>query len=88
MWQVNIDVLNIAQKLARVTAIRTPIQDEAEYQYSCTAILNTASQRSAVLDQIKLNYLTYLERQDQADVVVAGLEDTAANALNDWEENL
>ena len=88
MWTVNIDVLNIMQKLARVTAIRIPILEEEEYIYSCTAILDTPAQRTAVLEQIKLNYLAYLERQDQANTVIAGLEATASNALNAWEITL
>lgn len=85
MWQINIHVINILAKYARVRAIRTPINGEAEYQYSCTAILDTAAQRTAVLNQIKMNYLKYLEKQDQADSIIAGLEDTAANDLNAWE---
>ena len=88
MWQVAIDVLNIPQKLARVTAIRTDTVTEEVYSYSCTAILDTPAQRSAVLNQIKSNYLEYLDRQDQADTVIAGLEDTAVNALNAWEDTL
>jgi hypothetical protein len=88
MWQVKIQVLNIAQKLARVTATREPEMDEDVYVYSCTAILDTPSQRSAVLQQIKDNYEAYLVRQDQEVAVIAGLEATASNALNDWEETL
>ena len=88
MWTVNITVLDILKKLARIIAIRTPIAGEKEYIYSCTAILETPAQRSTVLNQIKNNYLEYLERQEQADTVIAGLEDTASNALNAWEETL
>jgi len=88
MWQVYINVLNIAQKLAKVTAIRTPVADEEEYTYSCTAILETPGQRSAVLEQIKDNYITYLDHLVDEGVVIAGLEDTATNALNSWEATL
>ncbi len=88
MWQVKIDVLSIQAKVARITATREPEMDEARYVYHCTAIIDTAAQRSAVLQQIKDNYLEYLERQDQADGVIAGLQDTAENALNTWEETL
>lgn len=88
MWEVKINVLNILQKLAKVTATRTdPVTDEV-YTYSCTAILDTPAQRSAVLDQIKDNYLAHVERKFQAESVIAGLEATATNALNVWEETL
>ena len=88
MWQVKIKVLNIAQSLAEITAIREPENGEDRYIYSCTAILDTPAQRTAVLQQIKDNYLEYIERQFQAEGVIAGLEDTASNALNAWEETL
>lgn len=88
MWQVLIKVINIPAKVARITAIREPEMDEPRYVYHCTAIIDTAAQRTAVLQQIKDNYLEYLERQDQADGVIAGLIDTAENALNQWEETL
>jgi len=87
MWEVTIKILNIVQKLAQVTARRTE-EDVADYIYTCTAILDTPDQRTGVLDQIKDNYLEYLDRQVQSDGVVAGLEDTATNALNTWEATL
>lgn len=88
MWQVTIDVLNVAKKLARVTATRTDVVTDEVYQYTCTAILDTPAQRSAVLDQIKNNYLAYIDREGQISIIIAGMEDTATHALNDWEENL
>ena len=88
MWQVEIDVIDIQAKRAQITAIRTDTITDEIYVYSCTAILETPSQRSAVLQLIKDKYLEYLDRQDQADSVISGLEDTAANALNSWEETL
>ncbi len=88
MWEVKIKVLNVAKKLAAVSARRIPIANEDEYLYSCTAILDSAAQRSAVLNQIKNNYLAYINREGQIDIIIAGMENTATNALNTWENTL
>ena len=88
MWEVTINVIDVIQKRARITAVRTPVADEARYAYSCTAIINTAGQRSAVLDQIKDAYENYLLSLDMKEDVIAGLEATATNALNTWEGTL
>lgn len=88
MWQVNIEVLNISQQRVHVVVIRTDTITGAVYTAKYTGIIETPTQRSHILDQIKNDYLEYLERQEQADTVIAGLEATATNALNDWEETL
>lgn len=88
MWEVKIKMLDLAKQVARITAVHTEAATEEVWLWHGTAIIETASQRTAILDQIKSNYLEYLNSQDQADTVIAGLEDTAVNALNSWEGTL
>lgn len=85
MWAVKINVINVAQKRARVTATRTDDITGEIWEYSCVAILDTPGQRGAVLQQIKDHYLAYLDYEGQVFIIVAGMEDTATNSLNNWE---
>lgn len=86
MWNVKIKVTDVTKKEAKITAIRTDDLTGEIYTYYCLAIIASSAQRSAVLQQIKDNYLDYLNYLNDADGVIAGLEDTATNSLNSWNE--
>lgn len=87
MWEVDITLLNEDKKLARIKAIRTdPVTDEV-FRYTCTAIIHSAEQRSAIIQRIKDEYIKFQGRQDRVETILSGLADTAANALNTWESN-
>ncbi len=85
MWEVFITVVDLQAKRANISAVRTDPVTEEVYAYSCTAIIDTASQRVDLLELIKNKYLEYEAMQDSVETVIAGLEATAVNALNTWE---
>ena len=88
MWEVFIEVINVAKKFVTINAKRTDSITGEIWTYSCTAILDSPTQRSAVLQQIKDNYLAHINREGQIDLILSGMEDTATNSLNTWEATL
>ena len=88
MWEVTIEVLDINASRVKIVAIRTDTGDGLSFSNTYRAIIESPAQRTAILNQIKLDYLDYLSDLNDADDVIAGLEDTATNNLNSWEATL
>ena len=87
IWELNINVIDVATKRAFVTATRT---DGADIQTfgPIDAILDTSNQKTAVLDIIKTAYLDSLTRQSNIDAFVSDLQTTGGTALTNWEAGL
>jgi hypothetical protein len=85
MWEIIVTMLDEATKLARIIAVRTdPITDEV-YRYRCEASIDSPPHRAAILDKIQDEYEQYEMRQERIENTIAGLGDTATNAMNAWE---
>lgn len=84
-WEVFIDIQNMDKHLVRVRARRVNDVTNEVWEHVFYGVITTAQQRSDLLNQIKDEYLVYENREVQADSFLAGLEDTAANDLNNWE---
>ncbi len=87
MWDVTIKVIDRVKRQIRISAIHS-IDAVVDYTYVGTGLINNPAQRSSLLDSIKDGYLEYLNDQAENSVFLAGLENTAVNALNTWEASL
>ena len=87
MFNVTIRVENREKKVIRVTAIHT-VDSVEDFRYSCIGLITTQAQRLAMVESIKKAYLEFLDKQVEDATFLAGLENTASNALNTWEGNL
>lgn len=85
MWEVTIIMLDETRKTVRVTAVRTDDITEEVWSYTCVAIIDSPEQRVGILDRIKNEYEEHEARGNRIKVTIAGLGDTATNALNVWE---
>lgn len=88
MWQVNTKVIDAQKHIIKVTVTQTDATTGAIYKHSYTGKIHSGAQRDQIRDQIKADYLKSLEKQEQADELLAGFGPTLTNALNDWEETL
>lgn len=85
MWEVVAYMRNEATNLVDVIATRTDDLTGVIWRYSLTGQINTPQQRQGLLQQIKDAYTNHLAEVVRHDDALAGLADTAENALNDWE---
>jgi hypothetical protein len=85
MWKVKIRMVDESKNLVHVRVVRTDDVTGETWPYSLAGEVNTPQQRQALLQQIKNAYIVYLAREARISATLAGLEATAENALNDWE---
>lgn len=86
-WEVNITVINEDAK--RIHLLASHLTDGiVDFDYSLTGVISSPEQRTGMLNAIKESYLAYLTRKDRETDLLAGLADTAVNALNAWEDGL
>ena len=85
MWEVLIKMLDESKNRVLVSAIRTDGISGEIWTYSLRGEINTPTQRADLLQQIKDARIDYLATQIRVDATLAGLEQTATNSLNNWE---
>jgi len=84
-WTVEITIFDEATQTANVRAVRVDSATDEKFVYECRAIISTPEQRSALLQRIKDKFIEDEARQGRIENILAGLADTATNALNNWE---
>ena len=85
MWEVLIKMLDESRNRVLVSAVRTDGISGEIWTYTLRGEINTPTQRANLLQQIKDARTDYLDMLVRVDATLAGLEQTAINALNDWE---
>lgn len=85
MWEVIVVMLDETRKTVRVTATRIDDITEEVWSYTCVSIIDSPEQRAGILDRIKNEYEEYEARGNRITATIAGLGDTATNAMNTWE---
>lgn len=85
MWEVKVIMRDEATNLVSVVATRTDAITGEIWRYPLTGKINTQAQRTGILQQIKDAYTAKLAKDARVITALAGLAETATNALNDWE---
>lgn len=86
MWEVKIEVEDRIKQIVRATATRTDDVTGEVYRYTCIGLIETQVQRTAMLNSIKNAYREKKVQKIEDENILAGLEDTATNTLNNWDE--
>ena len=80
-WEITIQPLDVSRKEASVMAVRTDDTDPenilTETHFIITAILDTAAQKTAALDNIWQQHLDYQTRQIAINNYIGNLEEQA-----------
>lgn len=87
-WQITINVIDLASKRIRVTAIRTDGADVRSYW--CATIVNPddlAGVRADVLTVLQSLHTAAMDKQTAADSLLAGWETNLKTAMDAWEVN-
>ncbi len=89
MWAVDIEVENRGKKIVKVRAVHSDdISGVEDFTHVGVGIIQTPAQRTGMMDAIQAAYLLFLSDEELNLTFLAGLEDTAENALNVWEATL
>jgi len=80
-WELNITVKDVATKRVAITATRTTGEDVRSFTVS-DAIVETAEQKAAILDQFWAMYQASVTKQTAVDAMVGTLESAGAANLN------
>ena len=82
IWEVKINLINIAEKRASVSATRTDdVSGEADTYTISHAIIGTAQQKTDLLNNIWAHHLANIAKKAQIKTVLGGLELAAKTNL-------
>ena len=80
MWQLTITPINISEKTAKVTGTRTDDIDGSVFTTTTTGKLDTAANKTAILDAIWSDWQRYQTKQTNIASILGTMEaDGAAN---------